>query len=339
MPVGEAQITRLNRERLAAIKNFLPIRDRFRDNLQRQQQARTESSIASAELFKPVTGVTKQVGTEVGTEIAKIAEQVKKAEETLQTIPSRIVTAQRQQRQQQQDETLRQLGEMDVSDIIPPPPEFSDKSQPEKKKEKLPRRDLDPKKIFTSELISLIREEKYKNDDDFANEIVDTYENRSGIMKEGYEDAINSKEEFTKKLYLARLGKSQLPRNDTWFPKLWNLVKQKSRQPPSYLVSQLTSAPIPEEIKVAAEPDLSTPLPQNKSGKGYYGGNIPCSRSIVDDISRLEVLVGAKRAGNNSPELLNEATEICQRLFRGHVIDIGMYRGFVDEFVDDYYSD
>ncbi|KAL3841962.1 hypothetical protein ACJMK2_020038 [Sinanodonta woodiana] len=95
---------------------------------------------------------------------------------------------------------------------------------------------------------------------------------------------------------------------------------------------------VPEEIKIAAEPGLSLPK-KSISGDGYHGGNIPCSRSIIDDVSRLEVLIGGKRAGNNSPELTNEATEICQRLFRGRVMDMRMYRGFINELIDDYYSD
>ena len=62
-------------------------------------------------------------------------------------------------------------------------------------------------------------------------------------------------------------------------------------------------------------------------------------QSVFDDISRLEILIGGKRAGNNSPELINEATEICQRLCHGCIMDIGIYRRFVNELVDDYYSD
>ena len=134
-----------------------------------------------------------------------------------------------------------------------------------------------------------------------------------------------------------------------------DIIKGKELPPP-YEES------IPEEIRIAAEPDLSRPLPkklpmavdpqsqsiqtkQIAAGLGYHGGNlsgvsnVPCSRSIVDDISRLEVLIGGKRAGNNSPEIINEATEICKRLFQGRIMDIGMYRSFINELIDDYYSD
>ena len=40
--VGEAQITRLTREGLAAIKKFLPVRDAFRDDLHARQQQRVD---------------------------------------------------------------------------------------------------------------------------------------------------------------------------------------------------------------------------------------------------------------------------------------------------------
>ena len=76
------------------------------------------------------------------------------------------------------------------------------------------------------------------------------------------------------------------------------------------------------------------PMSSKKSGYGYDQNNIPCSKSILDDVSRLEVLIGGKRAGNNSPKLINEATEICQRLFQGHVMNIKQYREFVDEIID-----
>ena len=79
---------------------------------------------------------------------------------------------------------------------------------------------------------------------------------------------------------------------------------------------------------------------EESTGEGYrYGSNIPCSRSVLDVVSRLEVLIGGKRAGNNSLEIINEAAEICQRLFQNRVTDIGMYRSFVDELTDDYYID
>jgi len=63
--VGEAQITRLTRERLTAIKKFRPVRDAFRDNLQAQQQQRVEFTADTERLFKPVTTATEKVLTAI----------------------------------------------------------------------------------------------------------------------------------------------------------------------------------------------------------------------------------------------------------------------------------
>ena len=78
-------------------------------------------------------------------------------------------------------------------------------------------------------------------------------------MKEGYEDAIDDKNKFTKKLYLAKIDQPLLPRGDTDFDALWKMVQQQSKRPPSYLTSQLTSEddPIQEEIKIKAEAGTS----------------------------------------------------------------------------------
>ena len=52
---------------------------------------------------------------------------------------------------------------------------------------------------------------------------------------------------------------------------------------------------------------------QETSGKGFTGVRLgACPESIVDDVSWLEVLIGGQCTGNNSPEIINEATGICQ---------------------------
>ena len=86
MSVGEAQITRLTRERLEALKKFIPVRDAFRDHLQAQQQQLVDFTTGTEQLFKPVTAVTEQVGTkvaQVGTDTTEIAKQTKRVEEIL----------------------------------------------------------------------------------------------------------------------------------------------------------------------------------------------------------------------------------------------------------------
>ena len=149
-------------------------------------------------------------------------------------------------------------------------------------------------------------------------------------------------------MYLANIGQSAIPRDDTGFKQLFDLVKQQSKQPPSYLTSQLTpqqdDVVIPDEIDIRAGDDGATG-PSKKNGKGYLGsgvvGNasITCPGNILSDISRLEILIGGKRAGNNSPEIINEAADICARLFRGGIMDVSVYRELVNELVDGYHSD
>jgi hypothetical protein len=74
-----------------------------------------------------------------------------------------------------------------------------------------------------------------------------------------------------------------------------------------------------------------------------------CPGNILSDISRLEVLIGAKRAGNNSPEIINESADICRRLFQGGLMNINLYRELIEELAEnhrdnhrddhEYYSD
>ena len=81
--------------------------------------------------------------------------------------------------------------------------------------------------------------------------------------------------------------------------------------------------------------------------QGFFSGSglIPYPGNILSDISRLEVLIGGKQAGNNSPEIINEAADICRPLFQCGIMDIGVYRELIDELVEDhidaygYYSD
>ena len=61
--VNESLTTRLARERLAALKAFVPLRDHIRDKLQQRQQAQTDFSTSTAQLFSPITTATKDVKT------------------------------------------------------------------------------------------------------------------------------------------------------------------------------------------------------------------------------------------------------------------------------------
>ena len=79
--------------------------------------------------------------------------------------------------------------------------------------------------------------------------------------------------------------------------------------------------------------------------KGVFDSAVTCPGNILSDISRLEVLVGGARAGYNFAEIINEAADICRRLFSGGVMDIRTYRELIDKLAEThrdnygYYSD
>ncbi|KAL3877065.1 hypothetical protein ACJMK2_034820, partial [Sinanodonta woodiana] len=106
--------------------------------------------------------------------------------------------------------------------------------------------------------------------------------------------------------------------------------------------------------KISFSPDVGAtsdpPADKSSSGSGYSNGNsksfnsksfnsksfnsVTCPGNIISDISRLEVLVGGARAGNNSMEIINEASDICRRLFQGGIMDIRTYRKLIDELAE-----
>lgn len=60
---AESLTTKLARERLSAIKRFIPLRDRVRDKLQRRQESQIDFSESSEQLFAPITTATRDVKT------------------------------------------------------------------------------------------------------------------------------------------------------------------------------------------------------------------------------------------------------------------------------------
>jgi hypothetical protein len=75
------------------------------------------------------------------------------------------------------------------------------------------------------------------------------------------------------------------------------------------------------------------------TGSSLGSGFITCPNNVLSDVNRLEILIGGKRAGNYSPEIINEAADICQRLFTGGIMDINVYWSLINEIADDYHSD
>ena len=105
---------------------------------------------------------------------------------------------------------------------------------------------------------------------------------------------------------------------------------------------------IREEERQAAGSGYSNAKSYDHS-KGFdsevFDSSVTCPGNILSDISRLEVLIGGKRAGNNSVEIINEADDISRRLFQGGIMVIEIYRELIDELVENhrdirgYYSD
>ena len=72
--------------------------------------------------------------------LEKIAAETGQTKESLEALPSKIITAQQLQLEQQERETIRQLDEIDIDDSVPPPPEPQpqgaiEESEPEKGEE------------------------------------------------------------------------------------------------------------------------------------------------------------------------------------------------------------
>ncbi|KAL3882068.1 hypothetical protein ACJMK2_028443 [Sinanodonta woodiana] len=320
MPVGEAQITRLNRERLEAIKKFLPVRDAFRDNLQRQQQQRDEFKIGSTELFKPITTATEKVVTAI---------EESKPEPI--TTPKKTCSVKLQELRNRFNEGfLAYVDKTPLIDLI----NVAARGYYEKEKYLKP----DQVQYIKNEVDFAKNVYKIKNDLVEIRNRDPTYNQYLKLVEDEYNALHDAGEVLMTETQRLREQRKQRKQQELLKQQKKKYTSRKSKRQEDPIIEDPVTETISEEQ--TEEPDLlMSLLGESQTGKGYHGGNIPCSRSIVDDISRLEVLIGGKRAGNNSPEIINEATEICKRLFQGRIMDIGMYRSFINEIIDDYYSD
>ncbi|KAL3874286.1 hypothetical protein ACJMK2_037325 [Sinanodonta woodiana] len=327
MPVGEAQITRLNRERLEAIKKFLPVRDAFRDNLQRQQQQRDEFKIGSAELFKPITTATEKVVT--ATE--KVATAIEESKPKPITTPKKTYSVKLQELRNRFNEGfLAYVDKTPLIDLI----NIAARGYYEKEKYLKPGQF----KYIKNEEDFIKNVYKLKNDLVEIRNSEPTYRRYLNLVEDEYNALNDAGEVLMTETQRLREQRKQRKQQELLKQQKKKYTSRKSKRQEDPIIEDPVTETISEEQ--TKEPDAFDLLfGESQTGKGYHGGNIPCSRSIVDDISRLEVLIGGKRAGNNSPEIINEATEICKRLFQGRIMDIGMYRSFINELIDDYYSD
>ncbi len=63
MSIGEPHSAKLARERLEAIKKYLPVRDSVKEQLKSRQESRFEFEEDTKQLFKPITETTKGIQT------------------------------------------------------------------------------------------------------------------------------------------------------------------------------------------------------------------------------------------------------------------------------------
>ncbi len=61
MNTGELHSAKLARERLEAIKKYLPVRDAVKQQLQQHQETQSEFEEDTKQLFKPITETTKDI--------------------------------------------------------------------------------------------------------------------------------------------------------------------------------------------------------------------------------------------------------------------------------------
>ncbi len=205
----------------------------------------------------------------------------------------------------------------------------------------------DPKQLFDIAAFGYYERQKYVKPEHVkslssANWIKDVYRISTGIPEIRSNEDIDNFNKFDEAVYKyikeVKQGKQLLQSQQ-------RLPRYKQRSPVLPPLPQ--QSPIPEQF-----PQILQPLPQptqTKSeegpsdtsfGSGLGSGLITqCPNNILADVERLEILIGGKRAGNNSSEIINEASDICKRLFSGGIMDIDVYRSLINEIADDYYSD
>ena len=362
--VNESLTTRLARERLAALNRFIPLRDRVRNKLQTRQEMQTDFNIGSEQLFAPVTSATRDVKAaaeraiygDISEEEKKkkapllsilesVAAETRQAKESLKALPSKMITAQQLQRQREQQEkkTIKQLGEIDIDDSPPRPTSpivtFEEEEEEEqgatarKPEEEIIQGEEEQQDISSSRgkgrIPSLIltkasRDEirGYQKDElidftakNFKKKLRDEY------IFNGRENRITKLEDWTRIVFLTSKYKDSLSAGDG-YKNFHQAVKNKK-----------------DELEKKGTTQSYTAAGYSGSGlvgnSSSFNASVTCPANILSDISRLEVLIGGKRAGNNSPEIINEAADICRRLFTGGIMDIHVYRELIDELADD----
>ncbi len=86
MSIKKPHSAKLARERLEAIKTYLPVRDSVKQQLQLRQDSQVGFEEDTKQLFKPITDTTKDIQPVLG----KIAERTKKTKKILRELPVEI---------------------------------------------------------------------------------------------------------------------------------------------------------------------------------------------------------------------------------------------------------
>ncbi len=198
-------------------------------------------------------------------------------------------------------------------------------------------------------LFPLLKLEDYVSFGDFA---VKRYYKRGEFLKDEYKKNIIKREDWVDWIYKINKEEPGNLKRDTleynafkMGVNKYGIQQQQFKEQQKEQQQQLKK----ERKEQQQSRGQQSPEIQKVSGEGYGSSHHDshiCPSNIINDISRLEVLMGGKRAGNNSVEITNEAFDICRRLFQGGIIDVHTYRELLDELMDGipgefsgYYSD
>jgi hypothetical protein len=199
-----------------------------------------------------------------------------------------------------------------------------------------------------------------KNVSQLAKSAVESYDNRQQFLKPKYVNDIISRENWYKWIFRIYYNTDQARSSDPKYisyihvidnyisfiqlppEQQQQLIKQQREQQQQKLLSQSPKSQTqqqPAQIKSEKEKDFLSDI--FGSGLTTQGSGLitQCPNNVLADVERLEILIGGKRAGNNSREIVNEILDICKRLFTGGIMDINVYQSLIEEIADDYYSD
>jgi hypothetical protein len=193
--------------------------------------------------------------------------------------------------------------------------------------------------------------------------VVQTFENRKKMLKPEQYKYVKNIQHWADIFYKIKTKNSRIDTNNASYIDYMNAVgtvydayeaqkqqqirggRERRRRQQSPEIERVSTERVSEDSQGFA---TGSGLSRNARVSGASvsrSSSVTCPGNILSDISRLEVLIGGKRAGNNSIEIINEAADICRRLFQSQVMDIHTYRELIEELAENhrdahgYYSD